>query len=112
MASIKFLIINTLIDICFGIDIFVNFRTTFYHPVTGDEISNLRIIRTSYCRGRFILDLLSTVPFDNIFSIFSDTDSHILALFSLLKLFRVNRLGRIIARLNVSEDTKNSLKLF
>lgn len=33
-------------------------------------------------------------------------------MFSLLKIVRVNRLGRIIARLNVSEDTKNSLKLF
>ena len=33
-------------------------------------------------------------------------------MFSLLKLFRVTRLTRIIARLNVSEDTKNSLKLF
>jgi len=33
-------------------------------------------------------------------------------MFSLLKLFRVTRLSRIIARLNVSEDTKNSLKLF
>ena len=33
-------------------------------------------------------------------------------MFALLKLFRVTRLGRIIARLNVSEDTKNSLKLF
>jgi len=32
-------------------------------------------------------------------------------MFSLLKLFRVTRLSRIIARLNVSEDTKNTLKL-
>ena len=112
LNSIKFLILNTIIDVMFGIDIFINFRTTFYHPVTGDEISDLKIIKTSYCRGRFFLDLLSTVPFDNIFQIFSDAGSGVLALFSLLKLFRVNRLGRIIARLNVSEDAKNSLKLF
>lgn len=112
LASVNFLILNTLIDICFGIDIFINFRTTFYHPVTGDEISDLNIIRMVYFKGRFILDLLSTIPFDNLFHIFSDADSGVLGLFSLLKLFRVNRLGRIIARLNVSEDAKNSLKLF
>ena len=39
LNSIKFLIMNTIIDVMFGIDIFINFRTTFYHPVTGDEVS-------------------------------------------------------------------------
>ena len=63
-------------------------------------------------RGRFMIDFLSTVPFDNILYMFTQSENQILALFSLLKIFRVNRLGRIIARLNVSEDTKNSLKLF
>ena len=112
LGGLGVLLINTLIDCLFGLDIFINFRTTFYHAVTGDEISDLKIIRKSYFRGRFVLDLLSTVPFDNIWSMFTDADSGILGMFSLLKLFRVNRLGRIIARLNVSEDTKNSLKLF
>jgi len=103
---------NTLIDIMFGMDIFVQFRTTFYHPITGDEVKNLSIIRKNYLRGRFTIDFLSTVPFDNILYVLTGSESPILALFSLLKLFRVTRLGRIIARLNVSEDIKNSLKLF
>lgn len=112
LGGVEFLLLNTFIDILFGVDIFIQFRTTFYHPITGDEISDLKIIRNNYFKGRFTIDLLSTVPFDNLLYMVTQTENQVLALFSLLKLFRVTRLGRIIARLNVSEDTKNSLKLF
>lgn len=108
----EFTALNTLIDLMFGIDIFISFRTSFYHPITGDEISDLKIIRTNYFRGRFAIDFLSTVPFDNILLIIARTENKVLAMFSLLKLFRVTRLSRIIARLNVSENAKNSMKLF
>lgn len=112
MDGADFLVLNSLIDLMFLIDIFVSFRTTFYHPITGDEITDLNIIRKNYFRGRFALDFLSTIPFDNLLYLFIGVKNQYLALFSLLKLFRVTRLGRIIARLNVSEDTKNLLKLF
>lgn len=112
MQGINFILLNTLIDIMFAVDIFINFRTTFYHPITGDEIKDLIIIRKNYLQGRFIIDFLSTVPFDNILWLFTQEESSLLALLSLLKLFRVTRLGRIIARLNVAESTKNLLKLF
>ena len=45
LGGMGVLLINTLIDFLFGLDIFINFRTTFYHAVTGDEISDLAIIR-------------------------------------------------------------------
>ena len=112
MAGWDFLILNTCIDLCFFFDIFIQFRTTFYHPITGGEIDDLLIIRHNYIRGRFFIDFMSTVPFDNIAFYIFRISNPILAMFALLKLFRVTRLGRIIARLNVSEDTKNSLKLF
>jgi len=112
LTGVEFFLLNTAIDICFGIDIFIAFRTTFYHPITGDEIRDLKIIRKNYIRGRFAIDFLSTVPFDNLLFLITQTSNKFLAMFSLLKLIRVTRLSRIIARLNVSEDTKNSLKLF
>ena len=80
--------------------------------MTGDEVRDLNIIKHNYVSGRFIIDILSTIPFDNVLKLFTGSESQVLAMFSLLKIVRVNRLGRIIARLNVSEDTKNSLKLF
>lgn len=107
LAGAHFFLLNTFIDFLFGVDIFVSFRTTFYHPITGDEIRDLKIISNNYVKGRFVMDLLSTVPFDSIMFLLTGTENKVLAMLSLLKLFRVTRLGRIIARLNVSEDTKN-----
>ena len=112
LAGPEFFILNSIIDFLFGVDIFISFRTTFYHPITGDEIMDLKIIRNNYFKGRFMMDFLSTIPFDNLMFLLTGTENKVLAMLSLLKLFRVTRLGRIIARLNVSEDTKNSLKLF
>lgn len=112
LGGVDFLLLNTVIDLMFFIDIFVSFRTSFYHPITGDEINDLKIIRMNYLKGRFAIDFLSTVPFDNILLLFTQAKNKILAMFSLLKLFRVTRLSRIIARLNVSENAKNSMKLF
>lgn len=112
MEGTNFLIINSIIDLLFGFDVFVQFRTTFYHPITGDEVRDLQVIKANYLKGRFVIDILSTIPFDNILYILTQKENAVFAMFSLLKIIRVTRLGRIIARLNVSEDTKNSLKLF
>lgn len=112
LAGAEFFVLNSIIDFLFGVDIFISFRTTFYHPITGDEIMDLKIIRNNYFKGRFVMDFLSTIPFDNLMFLITGTENKVLAMLSLLKLFRVTRLSRIIARLNVSEDTKNSLKLF
>jgi len=66
MENVYFLIFNSVIDLMFGIDIFVAFRTTFYHEITGDEIKDLTIIGNNYLKGRFAIDFMSTVPFDNL----------------------------------------------
>ena len=71
MQGANFLILNTIIDIIFAMDIFIQFRTTFYHPITGDEIKDLKIIKKNYMRGRFTIDFLSTVPFDNLLYLFT-----------------------------------------
>ena len=66
METSKFFIANTIIDLCFAVDILVAFRTTFYDPSTGDEVFDPKRIAKEYLLGRFIIDFLSTVPFDNI----------------------------------------------
>ena len=97
-----FYLINGLIDFVFLLDIIVNFRTTFYDIDTGDEVFDAKRIAKRYLQNRFTIDLLSTIPFDTLVSIFSDTESNLLQLFSLLKLVRISRLGGIIARMNVT----------
>jgi hypothetical protein len=86
---------------CFLADIIVQFRTTFYDPETGDLCYDTNRIGRNYVKGRFTIDLLSTVPIDNLALIFTSTKSPSLQLFSLLKLVRVSRLGRIITQMNV-----------
>ena len=53
--------------------------------------------------GRFFIDLLASVPLDNI--------SKELEIFGLLKLIRLSRLSRIITRLNFRDDVKIIFKV-
>jgi len=48
------------------IDIIVVFRTTILDEESGEEIKDAKIIASSYLKGRFMIDFLSTVPFDSI----------------------------------------------
>lgn len=102
MKAPSFYVINTWIDLVFFMDIIINFRTTFYDIETGDEVFDSKRTGRMYLKGRFTIDLLSTIPFDNVAAIFTDSTSPVLQLFSLLKLVRISRLGRIIERMNVA----------
>lgn len=112
MKATSFVLLNSLIDFFFLLDIIVNFRTTFYDIETGDEVFDSKRTGKKYLKSRFTIDLLSTIPFDNIALLFTSSSSPVLQLFSLLKLVRISRLGRIIERMNVTQDMKNALKLF
>lgn len=111
MESQGFLILNSVIDFIFGIDIFVQFKTTYYDALSGDEVFDKNLIFWNYIKGRFFIDLLATVPFDNLTYAILGVKNEILPLFSLLKLIRVTRLGRIIERMNVKEHIKLMMKL-
>ena len=102
MKKPGFFVINSLIDFVFLLDIVINFRTTFYDIETGDEVYDAKRTGKMYLKNRFTVDLLSTIPFDNIALLFTASSSPILQLFSLLKLVRISRLGRIIERMNVT----------
>ena len=112
MRGSMFFIFNSIIDLMFAIDIFVAFRTTYFHPITGAEVRDLKLIKKGYINGRFAVDFLSTVPFDTLFFFLTGgSDLQFLKVFSILKIIRVSRLSNMIARLNASEETKNFLKL-
>jgi hypothetical protein len=58
-----------LIDFAFFVDILVNFRTSFFNPLSGEEIFEPKEIASNYLKTRFIIDILATVPFDLIGSV-------------------------------------------
>lgn len=94
---------NYFIDIAFFFDIVVNFRTTYFNK-DGDEVFTAKEIAKRYIfGGRFFIDLLASVPLDNI--------SKELEIFGLLKLIRLSRLSRIITRLNFRDDVKIIFKV-
>jgi hypothetical protein len=112
LETATFEALNNIIDLCFILDIIVAFRTTFYDKETGDEVYDPRRTAKIYLNSRFTIDLISTIPVDTIAFVFTGNRSPKLMLFSLLKLVRITRLSRIIARLNVAASIKNYLKLF
>ena len=64
---------NKIVDYFFIIDIIFNFRTSFINPLSGDEVIKPNKIATHYVKGMFLIDLLSALPFEDIFAGFFDT---------------------------------------
>lgn len=60
-------VIGVIIDVLFSLDIAVNMRSTFISEKTGAEITNGRQIARNYIfGGRFLVDLMASIPFDAI----------------------------------------------
>ncbi|KAF1376595.1 hypothetical protein PFLUV_G00213100 [Perca fluviatilis] len=127
--NLAWLVVDSIVDVVFLIDIVLNFHTTFVGPA-GEVISDAKLIRMNYLRTWFVIDLLSCLPYDiiNAFehvdedvitsasrssnlresSIFhrntTRTEDHVLpglsSLFSSLKVIRLLRLGRVARKLD------------
>lgn len=106
-------LVNSIIDFIFFIDIILNFRTSFYISSTGDEIFDGRLIAKNYLMGNFWFDILSCFPSDVILSNTNTSleFSTVLALFGLLKLYRISRLNRIINFARARNDVKLVLRI-
>jgi hypothetical protein len=61
-------IINYMMDFVFLLDMIVVFRTTIFIEQT--EVWDCKKVTRNYLEGRFSIDLLSTIPFDIILSLF------------------------------------------
>lgn len=72
MDSVSVLVIDSIVDVVFFVDIILNFHTTFVGP-GGEVVSDPKIIRQNYVKSWFIIDLLSCLPYD-IFNVFEHVD--------------------------------------
>jgi len=57
---------NIFVDALFILDLVLSFRTTITSPLTGEEITKPRDIAIAYLKGRFVLDLISALPFEHM----------------------------------------------
>ncbi|XP_052829740.1 potassium voltage-gated channel subfamily H member 1 isoform X3 [Octopus bimaculoides] len=98
MDQVPLLVVDSIVDVVFFLDIILNFHTTFVGP-TGEIISDPKTIRMNYLKSWFIIDLLSCLPYD-VFNAFQDVEKSISTLFSALKVVRLLRLGRVVRKLD------------
>uniref|UniRef100_A0A3B4ZCR1 Potassium voltage-gated channel subfamily H member 5-like n=1 Tax=Stegastes partitus TaxID=144197 RepID=A0A3B4ZCR1_9TELE len=127
--NLAWLVVDSVVDVIFLIDIVLNFHTTFVGPA-GEVISDAKLIRMNYLKTWFVIDLLSCLPYD-IINAFEHVDEDVLAhgsptghlresshfhrnttraedsvlpglssLFSSLKVIRLLRLGRVARKLD------------
>ena len=85
-------IVDRVVDVCFAIDIAINFRTAFYSAENELVLDGKQSAR-QYSLSWFPIDLISTIPFE----IFAGDNG---AAIGILKLPRLLRLGRLLKRLD------------
>uniref|UniRef100_A0A667XDA4 Potassium voltage-gated channel, subfamily H (eag-related), member 1b n=1 Tax=Myripristis murdjan TaxID=586833 RepID=A0A667XDA4_9TELE len=111
--NVTWLVVDSIVDVIFLVDIVLNFHTTFVGPA-GEVISDPKLIRMNYVKTWFVIDLLSCLPYD-VINAFENVDevsplgitslvpplrSPSCSLFSSLKVVRLLRLGRVARKLD------------
>lgn len=84
---------SILVTVAYLIDIFVNFNMGYFQK--GIYVNDKRKIRNKYLKGKFIIDLISAIPFELISLFFQP--SSFLIVFTILKLIRLLKIVRIVA---------------
>ena len=98
-------IIDYSIKLIFAIDIVFCFRRSYLHERSGHEIRDPKKIAWRYLKFYFWIDLISAIPFDLI------VENSFLRLVSLVKVFRLFRLKRIVSFLNIDISTRAKIRI-
>eukprot|EP00063_Salmo_salar_P091242 XP_014066077.1 PREDICTED: potassium voltage-gated channel subfamily H member 5-like [Salmo salar] len=97
LNNFVWLVLDSVVDVIFLVDIVLDFHTTFMGP--GREIiSHPKLIRRNFIKIWFVIDLLSCLPYGIIIA-FMNVDEGIHRLFSYLKVVRLLHLGRVTHKL-------------
>jgi CRP-like cAMP-binding protein len=106
---------TSIIDLCFVADLLLNFRRSFINSKTGDEIMDPKQICLHYLRSpRFLVDLLTTIPWDKfiyLVTLGSKFSFNKASGLNLIRILRVFKLNRLIAKVQVRDDIKVVLRI-
>lgn len=101
-------IIDRFVDVCFIIDIFINFRTMYRDSRTDELVQNWKKITFRYVfYGRFWIDLLASLPVEVLELVLGSNAQFI----RLIKLIRLLRLGRMITFMRANRQFKFGMKI-
>ena len=95
------------VDIFFITDIFLQFKTAYWKHSGTLEVDKV-LIRHTYLRGWFSLDLISSLPLNYVTYFFDEgqmSELHVFKSFRLLRLFKLLRLARLKRLLQKYQDT-------
>ena len=99
------------------IDIAVGFQTSHIDFRTGDEITKPTEIAKKYLFADFTIDILSTVPFKQIWEyiLMQGKPGHAVSLifkvFKLLKVFRLRKVLNMIRNFNGTKESKAAMQI-
>jgi hypothetical protein len=116
-------VMDLLINCCFCIDLILTFRTSYFDEERQAFVLVPRILATTYFRGWFAVDLISSIPWDvvidaglNQYFAGNSTAIKFLNVLRLFKLFRLARLAKYVSALEewftLSPTVMELLKLF
>eukprot|EP00753_Platysulcus_tardus_P013246 PLAT3643.3.p1 GENE.PLAT3643.3~~PLAT3643.3.p1 ORF type:complete len:1420 (-),score=813.14 PLAT3643.3:357-4490(-) len=97
------LVLDRVIDVLFLLDILANFRTAFINAETREFCADAAGIRRHYLRRWFLIDFLSTVPFDLLGQWLLGGTSSALRSAKLLRLLRLSRLLKLMRLAKLSK---------
>ena len=109
-----------MIDTAFGVDIIVNFCSTYVSPDTGLVIvDRWKIAKNYMCGSRFFVDVLASFPFEILLPSADAADTEqddaqvqrFQQLTGLFKLIRLLRLGRIVTFMKMRQDFKLGFRI-
>jgi len=91
------------IDILFIVDIMINFRTGYFDADLDIQVMNPRKAAMNYLRGWFLLDLVSSIPFDLVQSMMDSGEGSDLGSVSTAKLLKTGRFVKIFRLLRITK---------
>lgn len=106
-----FLMVDTISDNYFIVDIVINFFTSYKDEKESIVVRNHLKIALRYFKTWFLIDIVSIIPFEDIFSSNASQLSKlvkVLRMLKLLKMLRLSKLGRLIPQIQAKYDIKNS----
>jgi hypothetical protein len=90
-----FFFCNRLCDIVFVSDIIIQFHVAYYHDTEGVWVMDLKRIKARYLRGSFVLDVISTIPYDILDFINMDSAASNMKVLRILKLLKLTKMVRL-----------------
>ncbi len=100
--ALGFIVFDIVIDSVFFVDMFLTFNTAYKDPALEVYVYSRQMIAANYLKFWFWVDLISTVPVDDLVRLFIGPDGH----FEAIRAVRILRLGRLFKLQRVNKLTE------